>query len=77
MHELFRARRRKTNVNIVLKEAGETDYWLEVIQSAGYFSDEEYASLDADNKEPTTNRVQNDACISSAEVRRRKAIANY
>ena len=28
-------------------EAGETDYWLEVIQSAGYFSDEEYASLDA------------------------------
>ena len=51
MHELFRARRRKTNVNIALKEAGETDYWLEVIQSAGYFSDEEYASLDADNKE--------------------------
>ena len=77
MHELFRARRRKTKVNIALKEAGETDYWLEVIQSAGYFSDEEYASLDADNKEPTTNRVQNDACISSAEVRRRKAIANY
>ena len=51
MHELFRARRRKTKVNIALKEAGETDYWLEVIQSAGYFSDEEYASLDADNKE--------------------------
>ena len=25
MHELFRARRRKTNVNIALKEAGETD----------------------------------------------------
>ena len=24
MHELFRARRRKTNVNIALKEAGET-----------------------------------------------------
>ena len=25
MHELFRARRRKTNVNIALKDAGETD----------------------------------------------------
>ena len=25
MHELFRARRRKTNVNIALKEAGELD----------------------------------------------------
>ena len=40
-----------SKMNIALKEAGETDYWLEVIQSAGYFSDEEYASLDADNKE--------------------------
>ena len=40
-------RRKKTIVK------GETDYWLEVIQSAGYFSDEEYASLDADNKELT------------------------
>ena len=51
MHELFRARRRKTNVNIALKEAGETDYWLDVIHSAGYFTDDEYTSLDADNKE--------------------------
>ena len=40
-----------SKMNIALKEAGETDYWLEVIQSASYFSDEEYASLDADNKE--------------------------
>ena len=31
--------------------AGETDYWLDVIHSAGYFSDEEYTSLDSDNKE--------------------------
>ena len=38
-------------VNIALKEAGETDYWLDVIHSAGYFSDEEYTSLDSDNKE--------------------------
>ena len=40
-----------SKMNIALKEAGETDYWLDVIHSAGFFSDEEYASLDADNKE--------------------------
>ena len=40
-----------SKMNIALKEAGETDYWLEVIHSASYFTDEEYASLDADNKE--------------------------
>jgi four helix bundle protein len=38
-------------MNIALKEAGETDYWLDVIHAAGYFTDDEYASLDADNKE--------------------------
>ena len=41
----------KAKSYIALKEAGETDYWLEVIHSAGYFSDDEYSSLDADNKE--------------------------
>ena len=40
-----------SKMNIALKEAGETDYWLDVIRSAGYFSDEEYTSLDSDNKE--------------------------
>jgi len=40
-----------SKMNIALKEAGETDYWLDVIHSAGYFSDEEYNSLDSDNKE--------------------------
>ena len=40
-----------SKMNIALKEAGETDYWLDVIHSAGYFTDEEYASLNADNKE--------------------------
>ena len=40
-----------------MKEAGETDYWLEVIQSAGYFSDEEYASLDATSR---TNELLHD-----------------
>ena len=32
-------------MNIALKEAGETDYWLDVIHSAGYFSDEEYTVI--------------------------------
>lgn len=40
-----------SKMNIALKEAGETDYWLDVIHSAGYFTDEEYTSLDTDNKE--------------------------
>jgi four helix bundle protein len=40
-----------SKMNIALKEAGETDYWLDVIYSSDYFTDEEYASLDADNKE--------------------------
>ena len=40
-----------SKMNIALKEAGETDYWIEVIHSTGYFTDEEYSSLDADNKE--------------------------
>ena len=40
-----------SKMNIALKEAGETDYWLEVIHAAGYFTDEEFASLDSDNKE--------------------------
>ena len=40
-----------SKMNIALKEAGETDYWLDVIHSAGYFSDDEYTSLDSDNKE--------------------------
>lgn len=40
-----------SKLNIALKEAGETDYWLDVIHSAEYFSDEEYESLRADNDE--------------------------
>ena len=40
-----------SKMNIALKEAGETDYWLDVIHAAEFFSNEEYSSLDADNKE--------------------------
>lgn len=40
-----------SKLNIALKEASETDYWLNVIHSADYFSDEEYQSLKVDNDE--------------------------
>ena len=40
-----------SKLNIALKEAGETDYWLDVIHSAEYFTDEEYRSLKDDNDE--------------------------
>ena len=38
-------------LNIALKEAGETDYWLDLIHSAEYFTDQEFDSLKADNDE--------------------------
>lgn len=40
-----------SKLNIALKEAGETDYWLDVIYSAEYFTDDEFNSLKADNNE--------------------------
>ena len=40
-----------SKLNIALKEAGETDYWLDVIHSADYFTDDEYASIKGDNDE--------------------------
>ena len=40
-----------SKLNIALKEAGETDYWLDVIHSAEYFTDDEFNSLKADNDE--------------------------
>ena len=40
-----------SKLNIALKEAGETDYWLDVINSAGYFTDDEYNLLKVDNDE--------------------------
>ena len=40
-----------SKLNIALKEAGETDYWLDVIHSAEYFTDDEYQSMKDDNDE--------------------------
>ncbi|MBR4136659.1 MAG: four helix bundle protein [Bacteroidales bacterium] len=38
-------------MNIALKEAGETDYWLEVLHEAEYLTDSEYESMKHDNDE--------------------------
>jgi four helix bundle protein len=43
-----------SKLNIALKESGETDYWLDVIHSAEYFTDDEYQSLKNDNNERLT-----------------------
>ena len=54
VHEGLYAQSRKdfvSKLNIALKEAGETDYWLDVIHSAEYFTDDEFNSLKADNDE--------------------------
>ena len=40
-----------SKLNIAVNEAGETDYWLDVIHSAGYFTNQEFDSLKADNDE--------------------------
>lgn len=40
-----------SKMNIALKEAGETDYWLEVIHSAKYLTETEYESMKNDNDE--------------------------
>ena len=54
MREGLYAQSRKdfiSKLNIALKEAGETDYWLDVIHSAGYFTNDEYDSLKGGNDE--------------------------
>jgi len=37
-----------TKMNIALKEADETQYWLEVLLRSGYINDSEYNSLNED-----------------------------
>ena len=40
-----------SKLSIALKEAGETDYWLDIIHTANFFTDDEYLSLKNDNDE--------------------------
>jgi len=36
-------------LSIALKEASETEYWLELLHDSGYLTDKEYQSIIADN----------------------------
>lgn len=38
-------------LNIALKEADETDYWLDLLHETGYLDDKQYESLETDCKE--------------------------
>ena len=38
-------------LNIALKEADETEYWLELLYKTDYLTDEEYRSINEDNRE--------------------------
>ena len=40
-----------SKMNIALKEAGESDYWIEILYSADYLTEMEYKSLKNDNDE--------------------------
>lgn len=40
-----------SKMNIALKAAGETDYWIEILYSADYLTEMEYKSLKNDNDE--------------------------
>ena len=40
-----------SKLNIALKEAAETDYWLRLLHEAGYLNDTEFQSVFADCKE--------------------------
>ena len=40
-----------SKLNIALKEANETDYWIKLLHRTDYLTDKEYASIDADANE--------------------------
>ncbi len=40
-----------SKMNIALKEASETEYWLELLHETNYISDEEYNSIQRDCRE--------------------------
>lgn len=51
VHEALRTQSKKdfeSKLNIALKEASETDYWLEIFTETGYLTKDEYTSIDSD-----------------------------
>ena len=52
--EALRAQSRadfRAKMNIALKEASETEYWLELLHESDYISEEQFQSIIADNIE--------------------------
>ena len=52
--EAFRAQSKadfRAKMNIALKEASETEYWLELLHESDYISEEQFLSIIADNIE--------------------------
>ncbi|MDD3789263.1 MAG: four helix bundle protein [Petrimonas sp.] len=51
VHEAVRAQSKKdfeSKMNIALKEASETDFWLEIFTETDYLTKDEYESIDGD-----------------------------
>lgn len=51
VHEAVRAQSKKdfeSKMNIALKEASETDFWLEIFMETDYLTKDEYESIDSD-----------------------------
>lgn len=51
VHESLRAQSKKdfeSKMSIALKEASETDFWLEIFMETDYLTKEEYASMNGD-----------------------------
>ena len=41
----------EAKLSIALKEAGETEYWLELLHESDYIEEKSFESINADNKE--------------------------
>ena len=41
----------EAKLSIALKEAGETEYWLELLHESDFIEEKSFESIDADNKE--------------------------
>ena len=58
MHEAIRGHTKldfRAKMSVALKEASETEYWLEILHETGYLSDEQYEDIDRDCSE--LNRI--------------------
>ena len=54
VHEAVRGQSKPdfySKMNIALKEAGETEYWIDLLHEAGFITDKQYQSLSSDCEE--------------------------